>query len=189
MYNLIIFGPPGSGKGTQSANIVEKYKLKHLSTGDLLRAEKSSGSELGKQIAKLINDGNLVPDEMIQDMIKPFIINHEYKNGFILDGFPRTTNQAQWLKELIESDGAKINILLSLFVEDTILEERLLGRGKDSGRADDQELETVKNRIQVYHNTTQPVMDFYMKQGKHRKVDGVGSVDEVFERICKVIEE
>ena len=189
MYNMIIFGPPGSGKGTQSANIVEKYKLKHLSTGDLLRAEKNSGSELGQQIAELINGGNLVPDEMIQDMIKPFITNRKYENGFILDGFPRTTNQAQWLKELIESDGAKINILLSLFVEDDVLEERLLGRGKDSGRVDDQELATVQNRIQVYHKTTQPVMEFYKKQGKFRHVDGIGKVEDIFERICKVIEE
>lgn len=187
MFNIIIFGPPGSGKGTQSIKIVEKFNLKHLSTGDLLRKEIKSGSELGEQIAKLINGGNFVPDEMIEEMIESFIISNKHGNGFVLDGFPRNTSQAQWLKNLMEGLGTKMNILLSLSVDDKILEDRLLNRGKVSGRADDQNVETIKNRIDVYHSKTQPVLDFYDVQGKLRQVDGVGTFDEVFERVVDVV--
>jgi adenylate kinase len=188
MFNIIIFGPPGSGKGTQSEKIVEKYNLQHLSTGDLLRKEIKSGSELGKDISNLINNGELVPDEMVYQMVEAFILSNKDGNGFILDGFPRTTTQAQWLKELMEGNGTKINILLSLYVDDKALEDRLLARGKVSGRADDQDVSIIRNRIKVYHKQTQPVIDFYDKQGKLREVDGFGTFDEVFERVCNVID-
>jgi len=188
MFNLILFGPPGSGKGTQATKIIEKYKLKHLSTGDLLRAEKKSGSELGKKIAKLINNGNLVPDEMVQEMVKTFVFNNKKCNGFIFDGFPRTVAQAEWLKDMLNPVNAEVNILLHLHVDDNILVERILERGKSSGRDDDKDVSIINNRIEVYHNITQPVMDFYKSQGKYRKVDGIGSIDEVFDRICNVID-
>jgi adenylate kinase len=188
MFNLILFGPPGSGKGTQAAKIIEKYKLKHLSTGDLLRAEKKSGSKLGKKIADLINNGNLVPDEMVQEMVKTFVFNNKECNGFIFDGFPRTVTQAEWLKEMLNPINAEVNILLHLHVDDNILIERILERGKSSGRDDDKDVSIINNRIEVYHKITQPVMDFYKSQGKYRKVDGIGSIDKVFGRICNVID-
>jgi len=188
MYNVILFGPPGSGKGTQSARIIEKYKLTHLSTGDLLRKEIKSGSELGKEIAELINHGNLVSDEMAQKMVMSFLDLHKEENGFVFDGFPRTAEQAIWLRGFLQSKGSEINALIALKVDDEELANRLLERGKDSGRADDQTMSTVRTRIKLYHDLTEPVINFYIKLNKYYQIDGLGSLDEVFERICNVID-
>lgn len=188
MFNIVIFGPPGSGKGTQSERIIEKYQLKHLSTGDLLRAEKKSGSKLGEQIKALIDQGNLVPDAMVEQMVRAFVINNEKGYGFIFDGFPRTVKQAAWLQQMLKEVSADVDLLLSLEVEEEELKKRLLARGSISGRADDQNEQIIENRIKVYHSQTMPVIDFYKDLGKFAGVNGVGSLDEVFERICDTID-
>lgn len=188
MFNIVIFGPPGSGKGTQSERIIEKYQLMHLSTGDLLRAEKRSGSELGKKIQALIDKGDLVPDDMVQQMVRTFVLTHAHTNGFIFDGFPRTVNQAEWLESMLAEINAVVNVLLALEVSDEELNKRLLSRGAISGRADDQDAAIIKNRIKVYHSQTMPVIDFYKGRGQYLGVNGVGTLDEVFERICQTLD-
>jgi adenylate kinase len=188
MFNLVIFGPPGSGKGTQSENLIRAYNLKHLSTGDLLRAEKNSGSGLGMKVKSLIDKGELVPDSLVQEMVKNNVTKNKDVQGFIFDGFPRTTQQAAWLDEMLGTIGQKVNLMLALEVHDDELRTRIIERGKISGRADDQNVEIVNNRIKVYHEQTRPVMDFYDKQNKFVSVNGIGSLDAVFERICLAID-
>lgn len=189
MFNVVIFGAPGSGKGTQSAQIAEKYGLKHLSTGDVLREEIKSGSELGKEIASRIDGGNFVPDEMIEEMVEAYIKANLSSNGIIFDGFPRTVKQAQWLKTLFEGElNYKVNALLCLDVPEAALTERILKRGRYSGRPDDQDVETIETRIKVYHQKTAPVVEFYAVQGKLINVNGFGMQETVFERICEVID-
>jgi adenylate kinase len=188
MFNLVIFGPPGSGKGTQSENLIKTYGLKHLSTGDLLRAEKNSGSELGNKVKALIDRGELVSDTLVQEMVKNHVVKNKDAKGFIFDGFPRTTQQAEWLDEMLISIGEKVNLMLALEVHDDELRTRILERGKISGRADDQNVEIVNNRIKVYHEQTKPVMDFYKKHGKFTSVDGIGALDTIFKRICFAID-
>lgn len=188
MFNLVIFGPPGSGKGTQSENIINKYGLVHLSTGDLLRAEKNSGSELGNKIKELIDNGNLVPDSMVEEMVKKNVAKNKDAAGFIFDGFPRTTTQAAWLDNMLAEHGQSVTLMLALDVDDNELRTRILERGKVSGRADDQNVSIIDNRISVYHKQTQPVMDFYSAQGKFVSVDGIGSLDEVFNRISTAMD-
>lgn len=188
MFNLVIFGPPGSGKGTQSENIIKKYGLKHLSTGDLLRAEKNSGSELGNKIKDLIDRGELVSDELVQEMVKSNVVKNSDAVGFIFDGFPRTTSQAAWLDGMLAELNQSVTIMLALDVNDDELRTRIMERGKISGRADDQDVSIVNNRIAVYHKQTQPVIDFYSKQGKFVSVNGIGSLDEVFGRICEAMD-
>ncbi|MBI9066377.1 MAG: adenylate kinase [Salinivirgaceae bacterium] len=188
MLNLIIFGPPGSGKGTQSNNIIKKYGVQHISTGDLLRDEIRSGSELGKQISLLIDGGNLVPDEMVKTMVEDFITKNQAGNGFIFDGFPRTVNQAQWLRNLLATLGSEIKVMISLEVDDQELKKRLAGRGKELGRPDDQDDEIIRNRLEIYHTRTKVVKDFYRKLDKHIPIQGIGTMEEVFERICTAID-
>lgn len=189
MFNIVIFGPPGSGKGTQSVKISEKYQLKHLSTGDVLREEIKSGSDLGKDIARLIDTGNFVPDEMIQQMVEAILVENKDGNGIIFDGFPRTVKQAAWLKSTLENKlGWKVNLLLCLDVAEDILTQRIMERGLDSGRADDGDEKIIENRIKVYHEKTKPVIEFYEVQGKLKTVNGFGSMDEVFKGICEVID-
>lgn len=188
MFNLVIFGPPGSGKGTQSEYIIEKYGLKHLSTGDLLRAEKNSGSELGNRIKELIDRGELVSDELVEEMVKNNVMRSREAAGFIFDGFPRTTAQAAWLDNMLASIGESVTLMLTLDVADDELRTRILERGKMSGRADDQNVDIINNRISVYHKQTQPVIDFYAEQGKYVSVNGVGSLDDVFNRICHAMD-
>jgi adenylate kinase len=189
MLNLVIFGPPGSGKGTQSEKIIDKYKLIHLSTGDVLRAEIASGSDLGKQISALIDDGNLVPDEMIQAMVKAFILKHKDGPGIIFDGFPRTYNQGLWLKNLLNEMNEKVHMMISLDVPHDELHQRILSRGKYSGREDDRNSDIIRNRIEIYHKQTEPVKIYYKERDKYKKVNGMGSVDEIFGRIEKLIDE
>ena len=188
MFNLILFGPPGSGKGTQSKNIIKKFGVTHLSTGDLLRDEIASGSELGKKISQMIDGGNLVTDDMAKDMVEKFIRKQDIKNGFIFDGFPRTVNQAEWLDELLKKLGSKVNLMVSLEVDDEELKKRLAGRGEDLGRPDDQDIEIIKNRLNIYHTRTEPVKEFYKKAKKHEPIQGIGTMEEVFDRICEAIE-
>ncbi len=188
MFNFVIFGPPGSGKGTQSKNIIAKYNLVHLSTGDLLRTEQNTGSELGKQISALIDDGNFVPDEMIQKIFKAFLFENKNSDGFILDGFPRNTKQAAWLDNLLEEMNSEVKFMLALEVDDDELKRRILDRGKISGRPDDQNESIVETRITVYNKQTIPVKEYYENQNKFHSVKGVGKPDEVFANICGIID-
>jgi adenylate kinase len=183
MYNIIIFGPPGSGKGTQSLMLAEKYNLTHISTGDIFRAEIKAGSELGLRVKSVIESGELVSDELLVDLLRSAIHKHPVTEGFLFDGYPRTIQQAHDLEELLEEIGGKVNIVLALDVHDDELMERLLKRARIEGRKDDTE-EVIANRLQVYHSQTKPLMDHYAAQGKMESVNGVGSIDEIFGRLC-----
>jgi adenylate kinase len=186
MLNIIICGAPGCGKGTQSDLIVEKYKLKHLSTGDLLRKEIAEKSELGMIAESYISKGNLVPDEMIISILAKNI-EGQNGNGIVLDGFPRTVAQAEALQTMLSNNGKEISVLLDLNVERDELIDRLLKRGQTSGRSDDN-METIKKRLEVYELQTAPVSDFYRNLNKYASVNGMGSVDEIFERISTVLD-
>lgn len=190
MLNIIICGAPGSGKGTQSALIKDKYNLLHLSTGDLLRAEIAAKSDLGRVAENYIANGQLVPDSMIIDILDKAISEREAAatyNGLILDGFPRTVAQAEALEGLLKKHGKELSVLLDLAVDEAELVDRLVKRGQTSGRSDDN-LETIKKRLDVYHEKTEPVNDYYKKQGKYVAIPGMGSIDEIFGRICEAIE-
>jgi adenylate kinase len=187
MLNVIIFGAPGTGKGTQSAYIVEKYNLEHLSTGDLLRAEQQTQSELGKLIDSYIAQGNLVPDELIIDMLAKVLDSRKSANGYIFDGFPRTPAQAVALKQMLSDRGVGVTIMLDLEVPEEELIDRLVKRGITSGRSDDN-YETIQKRIQVYHTKTAPVKDFYKEEGLAVEIKGSGSLKEIFDRITAAIE-
>ena len=188
MLNIVLFGPPGAGKGTQAEKIIEKYKLVHLSTGDILRGELAAQTPLGKEAKKYMDKGELVPDSVVIGMIESKLDQNADAKGFIFDGFPRTTAQAEALDKVLEKKGTPISIMLSLEVEKDELVRRLLGRGQVSGRADDQDESIIENRIKVYNSETAPVIDFYKKQDKHRSIAGMGSIDEIFDRLCKAID-
>lgn len=188
MLNIIICGAPGCGKGTQSELIVEKYNLKHLSTGDLLRKEINEKTELGIVAETYISKGNLVPDSMIIDILTK-AIDAEAANspGIILDGFPRTVAQAEALEVMLNQRNRETTALLSLQVENRELISRLLKRGETSGRSDDN-LETIKKRLQVYETKTAPVNEFYKNSGKYHAIDGMGTVEEIFGRISEILD-
>jgi adenylate kinase len=188
MLNIVLFGPPGAGKGTQSERIIEKYKLIHLSTGDLFRKHLSEGTELGKIAQRFIDEGNLVPDEVVIYMVEDKIGTAKNPKGFIFDGFPRTVAQAEALDVMLAKYNAPIRLMLALDVDDDELRTRLRLRGKTSGRTDDQDDQKINNRIQVYKNQTLPVAAYYESHGKHEKVKGVGSINDIFENLCKVID-
>jgi len=186
MYNIIIFGPPGSGKGTQSLKLAEKYNLTHISTGDIFRAEIKAASELGLRVKSVIERGELVSDELLVDLLRSAMQKHPEAEGFLFDGYPRTIQQAHDLEELLkEADGA-VDIVLALDVDDNELMQRLLKRAQIEGRKDDTE-EVISNRLGVYHSQTKPLMDHYAAQGKMERVNGVGSIDEIFDRLCEKI--
>jgi adenylate kinase len=189
MVNLILFGPPGSGKGTQSANIIQKYGLIHLSTGDLLRSEIGDKTPLGLEAKKFMDQGTLVPDEVVIGMISSKLEANPEARGFIFDGFPRTTAQAEALDKLLSLKKTAISVVLSLEVPEDALIKRLLNRGLTSGRSDDASEEVVKARIVEYHNKTAPVADHYAKFGKFKKVKGDGTEEEVFELLSKELDE
>lgn len=187
MLNIVLFGPPGAGKGTQSEKLLKEYGLIHLSTGDILRGEMKAGTELGKKAKDLIEKGELVPDEIMIGMIDSKISQNASANGFIFDGFPRTTAQADALSELLNKKGSDITLMLSLEVEEKELVKRLLERGKVSGRADDQDEAVIANRIKVYNEQTSVLIGYYQKQNKHVGINGVGSIDDIFNSLCSAI--
>ncbi|WP_413666184.1 adenylate kinase [Mucilaginibacter sp. Mucisp86] len=189
MLNLVLFGPPGAGKGTQSKKLIEKYDLIHLSTGDLLRGEIAQGTELGLEAKKLMDDGKLVPDAVVIGMISNKLDANKDAKGFIFDGFPRTVAQAEALDKLLESKQSAISGMTALEVNDDELERRLLDRGKESGRADDANPEVIRKRIKEYNDKTAPVAGFYQNQNKFKNINGVGSVDDIFGALVDVIEE
>lgn len=189
MLNLVLFGPPGAGKGTQSQKLIDKYKLIHLSTGDILRNEIIQGTELGLEAKKLMDQGILVPDEVVIGMISNKLDHNKEAKGFIFDGFPRTVAQAEALDELLESKNSEITIMISLEVSDHELERRLLKRGQDSGRPDDANPEVIRKRIHEYNFKTAPVASYYKNQNKYTSITGIGSVDEIFGLINSVIDQ
>jgi len=188
MYNLVLFGPPGAGKGTQSEMIIEKFNLTHISTGDLFRKHLGEGTELGKLAQKYMDEGNLVPDEVVIKMVELKIKSENNSNGFIFDGFPRTVTQAKALDVLLEKAGTEISGMILLDVDKFELINRIMLRGKSSGRSDDQDINKVNNRIKVYKKETLPVASYYKEQGKLNTIVGVGSVDNIFSDISEVIE-
>ncbi|MGB1242963.1 MAG: adenylate kinase [Chitinophagales bacterium] len=189
MLNIILFGPPGSGKGTQAALLVAKYNLEHTSTGDLLRAERAAKTPLGLEANKYIEAGELVPDEVVIGMIRKKLAERaDSVQGFIFDGFPRTVAQAEALEELVSDRGLKIDLLLSLRVPEEELVKRLLERGATSGRKDDSNESTIRNRVVVYETQTAPVADYYAKQDKLVTINGVGALDDINQALSKEIE-
>lgn len=188
MINLILFGPPGSGKGTQAGKLVEKYQLIHISTGDLFRSEIGNKTPLGVKAKAYIDKGELVPDEVTVGMLQNKVEAHPEAKGFIFDGFPRTIPQSEALDELLSSKGESVSRLIMLEVADEEIIKRLLERGKTSGRSDDLDEGIIQNRIDVYKDSTYPVYDFYAEKEKSIKVDGVGEIDEIFERLCSIMD-
>ena len=187
MKHFILFGPPGAGKGTQAAKLVEKFNLLHLSTGDLLRSEIKNGTKLGKMAKALIDKGDLVPDEIVEGMIADQFEKNPDVKGSILDGFPRTTAQAEHLDELLKSRGEEISSVISIMIPDEMVKERIRHRAEIEGRADDTSDEIIENRILNYHEKTEPVISYYKKAGKYREINGVGTIDEIFAQICNLI--
>jgi adenylate kinase len=187
MLNLVLFGPPGAGKGTQSQKLIEKYGLIHLSTGDILRYEISQGTTLGLEAKKLMDDGVLVPDEVVIGMISNKLDANPDAKGFIFDGFPRTVAQATALDTLLEEKNTAISGMIALVVDDQELENRLLLRGKDSGRPDDANPEIIRKRINEYNSKTTPVAEFYKAQNKFTSINGIGSVDDIFTELSSVV--
>ncbi|MBK6828842.1 MAG: adenylate kinase [Chitinophagaceae bacterium] len=188
MFNLILFGPPGSGKGTQSERLVEKYGGVHLSTGNLLRAEIAQKTPLGLEAKSFIDKGQLVPDEVVIGMVDSYFDLHKDARGFLFDGFPRTVAQAKALDRLLELKKTAISSVLALEVNEEELVKRLLNRGKTSGRSDDTDESVIRKRFSVYTDETSPVAEHYRKARKFHPIEGVGSVDAIFDRLCEAIE-
>ena len=188
MLNIVLFGPPGAGKGTQSENIVKKYELVHLSTGDLFRKHLGDGTPLGTLAQGYMDEGNLVPDEVVIKMVEDKIAEETGAKGFIFDGFPRTVPQAEALDGMLEKFSYSISKMLALEVSPNELRARLRSRGKTSGRVDDQDDAKIDNRINIYNEETTPVVDYYHKQTKFCSIDGVGSIATIFNAICKELD-
>jgi adenylate kinase len=188
MLNLVLFGPPGAGKGTQAEFLIKAFGLDHLSTGDLLRSEIADGTKLGLEAKSFMEKGELVPDAVVIGMIKSKLNSNKATKGFIFDGFPRTVDQAKALDTLLNENGTPISGMLSLEVEKQELINRLLSRGKVSGRPDDQDQSIIENRINVYNEKTLPLIQYYKPQGKHFGINGMGSVEDIADRLKAVIE-
>ena len=187
MLNIVIFGAPGSGKGTQSERIVEKYGINHISTGDVLRAEIKNGTELGKTAKGYIDQGQLIPDELMIDILASVFDSFKDSKGVIFDGFPRTIAQAEALKKMLAERGQDVSVMVDLDVPEEELMIRLIKRGKDSGRADDNE-ETIKKRLHVYHSQTAPLIDWYKNEKKYQHINGLGTMEGIFAEICEAID-
>lgn len=188
MLNIVLFGPPGAGKGTQSANLIERYDLVHLSTGDIFRYNMKNDTELGQLAKSYIEKGELVPDNVTIQMLESEVNKHPEAKGFIFDGFPRTTAQAEALDAFLTGRDTGITWMLALEVEEEELRQRLLKRAETSGRADDADPEVIQNRIDVYNRETAPVADYYRSQDKYMGINGIGTIEEITERLCMVID-
>lgn len=184
MLNLVIFGAPGSGKGTQSERLISKFGLHHISTGEVLRKEIAAGTELGKTADSYISKGQLIPDDLMIRVLENVLDSEpeKVKQGVIFDGFPRTIEQAKALKKMLESRNSKIHAVIGLEVNDDELVQRMINRGKETGRADDN-LETIQNRLKVYHSQTSPLREYYLGEGKYHAIDGSGQVEDIADRI------
>ncbi len=189
MTNIVLFGPPGAGKGTQATILKDTYNLKHISTGDVFRYNIKNQTELGKMAKEYMDKGQLVPDEVTIEMLKAEVEKNIDGNGFIFDGFPRTVAQAEALEDLMQEEGTNVDAMIALEVDDEVLVERLLERGKTSGRPDDANEDVIRERIKVYYEETAILKQFYLKQNKYYGVNGVGSIDEITERLKKVIDQ
>ncbi len=185
--NIVLFGPPGAGKGTQSELIIKEFNLTHISTGDLFRKHIGEGTELGKEAQRYMDEGELVPDQLVIDMVEAKLSENHTTTGFIFDGFPRTVNQAEALDKLLDRVSNPIAVTIALEVPEEELKRRLLERGKTSGRPDDQNEEKVNTRISVYLAETLPVATYYKEQSKFSSVDGIGSIEDIFARISQAI--
>ncbi|MDR6515645.1 adenylate kinase [Chryseobacterium camelliae] len=189
MINIVLFGPPGSGKGTQAQNLIEKFNLKQISTGDLFRFNMKNDTELGKLAKSYIDKGELVPDQVTTDMLIDELRKPTDTNGFIFDGYPRTVAQTEALEKIVQEElNDEIDVCLSLVVEDKILVERLLKRGETSGRSDDSNVEIIENRIKEYYTKTAEVAELYKQQGKYVEVNGVGDINEISEKLFSEVE-
>lgn len=188
MLNLVLFGPPGAGKGTQATRLVEKYHLVHLSTGDIFRSNIKEGTDLGQLAKSYIDKGALVPDEVTIGMLEAEVNSNSNAKGFIFDGFPRTSAQAEALDAFLSSKGTQVSSMLALEVDENELITRLLERGKSSGRADDKDAGIIKNRIQVYENETAVLKTYYANQNKFFGIEGVGSIQSITLGLCKAID-
>jgi len=188
MLNLILFGPPGSGKGTQAAHLVEKYQLLHISTGDMFRYEIGNQTELGQLAKSYMDQGQLVPDSVTISMLRKRVEDNPGVAGIIFDGFPRTVAQAEALDEMLTEMGTGISGLIALDVPDDEITQRILLRGETSGRSDDNDEAIIRKRIDEYNNKTTPVFDHYAKSGKSLKINGLGSIEDIFGRLCEAID-
>lgn len=188
MLNIVLFGPPGAGKGTQSEKLIHQYQLVHLSTGDIFRANIKGGTELGNKAKQFMDQGQLVPDEITIGMLESEADKHPNAKGYIFDGFPRTPAQAAALDAFLSSKGTAISGMIALEVDEEELRTRLMIRGKDSGRPDDQDPAIIQKRIDVYKNETEPVRDYYMAQNKYTGINGIGTIEEIFDRLCVAID-
>lgn len=188
MKYYILFGPPGAGKGTQATAMVEKYNLHHISTGALLRKEIAAGTELGKLAKDLIENGNFVPDDIVVGMIENEFRSVTGVDGFLLDGFPRTLAQAESLDEMLSRNSEEVTATVSIMIPDNMVMERIKGRALKEGRADDASEDVINNRIATYHAQTEPLIEFYQKKGKYHEADGVGSIDDIRERIFTIMD-
>lgn len=187
MLNIILFGPPGAGKGTQSRYICEKYNLTYISTGEMLREEIANKTEIGRQVEDIINKGHLVSDEIVEEIIEERMEAHPDAVGFLFDGYPRTIKQAQDLEVILPKHNTEIAGVLSLEVPEDILIQRMLDRGKTEGRADDN-IDTIKRRFMEYHEKTKPLLDFYKNKGLLHEINGVGNIEEISKELCDTIE-
>ncbi len=187
MFNLILFGPPGSGKGTQATKIAEKYGFAHVSTGEIFRSEMRNETPLGVKVKGIVESGELVPDEVLVEILEAGIAKHEDADGIIFDGYPRTLQQAKDMDTIMEKRNDTINLVLALEVDDEEIIKRLLKRAELEGRKDDTR-EVIENRIEVYNNQTQPLIDYYKEKGLFRSVNGIGTIDEIFESICREVD-
>lgn len=188
MKYFILFGPPGAGKGTQATAMVEAYNLRHISTGALLRQEISAGSELGLKAKALIDAGALVPDEIVEGMIESEFRTVKGVDGFLLDGFPRTVEQAKALDRMLAANGEEVTSVVSIMIPDSMIRERIHHRATIEGRADDAKDETISNRIATYHNQTEPLVEYYSKAGKYNEIDGTGTIDDVRKAIFDLMD-